>query len=375
MENEITAERVRIARRLMKRASLGIALLLALFVGLVLSAACSLWFAWMLANAGGWVLALPWCVVALVCALAAWRCATCVFEASPAPIGVRLTPELAPSLYAFVERIGARFGGQRIDAIWITGDINAAVLQRPRWGLVGPMETHLLIGLPLAHSVSERQLGAIVAHEFGHIIYHGRPLAAWECHVRAWWFRAVENCIDRIPLVGELLDRITFKDVMEAQRLARLEEFEADRAAADTVGPRLVAETLVEVAAREQFLRCDFWVKVMAQCSSRPRPTVRPYRDMGSGMVAGFYPGSARSDSLQSMFAGDDQGDAFHPSLAERLEALGEVPEYEACVEDSVAERHLSLLLPRLAWELDRAWWQATRGMWRLSYLHARADS
>jgi len=363
-----SSQREALARRLTWRAAWGLVVLLAWFAALVAGAAGALWFAHDTVTAGHWLPALTWSGVAALCVALAWRLGGCLFAANPPPVGVPLTRELAPSLYALVDQVGADFDDVRVDTIWITGDINAAVLQRPRRGLLGRMETHLLIGLPLAHSVSERQLGAILAHEFGHLACQRRALAAWGCHLRAWWFRVTDNCIVRCPLLGALLDRVTRADVCEAQTLSRIEEFEADRMAARTVGAPLLAQTLVEVAAREQFLRCDYWVKVMAQCTQRPRPTVRPYRDMGLGMVAGFLPSADRGEWVPD----DVEGDGLHPTLVERLEALREVPALGALIEDSVAERHLGALVPRLAWALDRAWWAATRGEWREVYLSAR---
>lgn len=351
------------------RAAFGLGVLLLAFALAVSGAVLALWFGQGQTFAGQWLPAMSWTVLGVTASWVALRLGGCLFASNPPPVGVLLSRELAPSLYALVDRVGGDFGGVRVDIIWITGDINAAVLQRPRYGLCGRMETHLLIGLPLAHSVSERQLGAILAHEFGHLACQRRALAAWACHLRAWWFRAVDNCIERFPLGGALLDRLTLDDVIQAQALSRIEEFEADRVAAGSVGAALLAQTLLEVAARERFLRCDYWVKVMAQCAELPRPSVRPYRDMGLGMVAGFLPSDQRGGCL-----GEDCGaeDGLHPSLIERLVALRESPALEMLVEDSVAERHLAPMLPRLAWELDRAWWLVTRGEWRQIYRRSR---
>lgn len=357
------------ARRLTVRAAVGLMLLLLISFGLVAGGLAALWLAHELVFAGQWLSGL---FMTAAGALAMWGAVglgSSLFSANPPPVGVPLSRELAPSLHAMVDACARDFGGIRIDCIWITGDINAAVLQRPRKGLHGRMETHLLIGLPLAHSVSERQLGAILAHEFGHLLCQRRSVAAWACHLRAWWFRALDNCIERLPLFGVLLDRMTIGDVMQAQALSRIEEFEADRAAARAVGAPLLAQTLLEVAAREHFLRCDYWVKVMAQCADLPRPSVRPYRDMGLGMVAGFLPSYQRGGCLGDECGGED---GLHPTLVERLDALREMPPLDTLVEDSVAERHLGPLLPRLAWELDRAWWSVTRGEWRQVYRSSR---
>jgi Zn-dependent protease with chaperone function len=372
MNDEASIEALRIGRRLAMRALAGLTLLSLLLVALAAGALGSAWFAGRLTGEAGWVLALPWWLTAIAGAALAWRLGGCLFALAPPPEGVALTRQLAPSLYALCDLIGRDCGGRPVDTVWITGDINAAVLRRPRWGLLGPMETHLLIGLPLAHSVSERQFTAIVAHEYGHLAMQHDFVDAWGAQLRSAWFRAVERCIERLPFFGALLDRLTRNEVGTALRLARIEEFEADRVAADAVGAGLLAETLVEVAARERFLRCDFWVKVMAQCTCSPRPSMRPYRDMGLGLVAGFLPGDGRGDCLRSMH---DEGDALHPTLAERLAALGEMPASDTRIEDSVAERHLSLLLPRLAWELDRAWWAEMRSEWRDTYRRSCPDA
>jgi hypothetical protein len=358
------------ARRLTVRAAIGLMLLLLACAGAVVAALAALRLVPGLVSAGEWFSAFSLTVAGVLVVWCAAKLASCLFAANPPPVGVPLSRELAPSLHAMVDACARDFDGIRIDCIWITGDINAAVLQRPRMGLHGRMETHLLIGLPLAHSVSERQFGAILAHEFGHLLCQRRAFSAWACHLRAWWFRALDNCIERLPLFGVLLDRLTIGDVMQAQALSRIEEFEADRAAARAVGAPLLAQTLLEVAARERFLRCDYWVKVMAQCADLPRPSVRPYRDMGLGMVAGFLPSDQRGGCLGDQCGGED---GLHPTLTERLDALREMPPLETLVEDSVAERHLGPLLPRLAWELDRAWWSVTRGEWRQVYRRSRS--
>jgi Zn-dependent protease with chaperone function len=371
MIKDSSEELARITRRLSRRAIAGLCalfVLLALLIALVVLASMAMF------EAAGLLWSLVWLTLAAFAAWNAWQLGCSLLAPTPAPEGVALPRDLAPSLYEFVDRVGAATAGVPVDTVWITGDVNAAVLRRPRHGLVGRLKTHLLIGLPLAHSVSERQLAAIVAHEYGHLALQQKSADAWGAQLRGWWFRAIDNIIGRMSLLGRLLDWITHQQVLTALRAARIEEFAADRTAAQACGPDLVARTLVEVAARERFLRCDFWVKVMAQCADSPRPRVRPYRDMGLGLVAGFLPGDGRGDCLHEMIDGQDGTEAFHPTLAERLAALGESPQDESLIEDSFAERHLSLLLPRLAWELDRAWWARMRREWRHNYLRMRLE-
>lgn len=304
------------------------------------------------------------------------RVLRCLATPVPHPEGVRLCPARAAELHALVNDIGARCGGLKVHSVRVTGDMNAAILQRPRRGLWGRMENHLLVGLPLAHSVSARQLEAIVAHEFGHLHCQRRGLAAWGGHLRAWWFRAIDRCFDLLPPLGALLDHLTLSQLRRAQTLCRMEEFEADLAAARLVGSASVAGALIEVALKEGFLTQDYWAKVMAQSRFHPRPTIRPYREMGCGMLAGYPAWHGRRDFLLSMFAEDDGGD-LHPSLSERLAAIGErlgsAPPQP--IEESAAQRYLEAELEALAWVFDRDWWSRTRNDWRAAYRDARRCS
>jgi hypothetical protein len=315
-----------------------------------------------------------WLLLSLACGYAAFHCSGWLYAPPGGAHGVALSRGSARSLYRLLDRMSARLGGVHVDAVWVTGDMNAAVLQRPSWGLIGPMRTHLLIGLPLVHSISESQFSAILAHEFGHLYCQRRGWAAWGCHMRAWWYRTFDACLNDLPVLSRLpfIERWSIADVALATRLARLEELEADSVAALCVGADLVGETLVEVALKERFLIRDFWNKVMAQSHSRPRPTIRPYRDLGFGVMAGFRRPTEWTEVPMSVFADEDPGLELHPSLVDRLNALGTGPVGPRGDEKSAAQRYLLPLLPRLAWAFDRAWWADTRNTWRSSYKRAR---
>lgn len=294
------------------------------------------------------------------------------------PEGVCVPRGAARSLHRKIRRMSKRFGGIRVDAVWVTGDMNAAVLQRPRWGLVGRMETHLLIGLPLTHSVSPLQLSAILAHEFAHLATQRNGSAAWARHFRSWWFRVVDRFVRDVPCCAGWIDHLTEYDVVRGVELSRLEEFEADEIAARLVGADLVGEALIEVALKERFLFEDYWCKVLEQSSKRARPRFRPYREMGHGMVAGFRRPAADSESLRELCETHVAGPtALHPSLIERLGALGTSPaaSREEDTDQSAASRHLSPLLPTLSWVFDRQWWVTARSSWRRTHRRARRHS
>lgn len=358
----------RLARQLGLHALAGLAVIALVAVGFMLAAGACADLTVRSVIQGDVLTALIAAGAFLVCAAAALRCLGWIMVPVDRPQGIRLPREAAPSLFRMIERVASRFGRPAIDAVWVTEDMNAAILQRPKWGWFGPMETHLMIGLPLTHSVSRRQFGAILAHEFAHLACQRQGLAAWGSHLRAWWFRTLDRCIHSGGMLAPLFERWSDRTLPHAVHLSRLEEFDADEAAARVVGARLLGETLVEVALKERFLSEDYWRKVMAQSRLSPQPRIRPYREMGLGVMAGFRrpePGAARIDHL---FSHEASTVDFHPTLAERLQALGVQPAVAAGERPSTAARYLAPLLPSLAWVFDRAWWRTTRAAWHRRY-------
>lgn len=363
--------RARLARRLGLRAASGLAAMIALAGTLATGALLLVEHTWADLVAGdvfgALAAVLGFLVVLAACALSfGW-----LYAPVARPDGVRLPRELAEPLFGLVERMGERFGGIRVDAVWVVGDMNAAILQRPRWGWIGPLETHLLIGLPLAHSVSRRQFGAILAHEFAHLACQRRGIEGWWGHLRAWGFRALDRCIEDLPGVGRVLERLSARDLRDAMRLSRLEEFEADAAAAGIVGAQRVGEALVEVALKERFLNEDYWRKVMEQSRTAPQPLIRPFREMGLGVMAGFRRPEPGPVNIRDMFGAASAAD-FHPTLADRLRVLRVDPSVPDGGAESLAMTHLGPILPTLSWVFDRAWWQDSRRDWRQRYERAR---
>ena len=370
-----------LALDLAERATTGLA---ALFAGLV----CAM----TLAAALGVIAVDAWCahrnhVVAcvfgalmmLVGTLALWWLLL-MLRSAALPAGVCLPRQAALPLYAKVDRMARRFRMHSVDAIWITSELNASVLQRPRWGLVGRMENHLLLGLPLVYAVSDRQLSVILAHEFAHLATQRKGMDAWARHCIGWWFRITDAIVEAsVPVLSRTVDGRSRENVLRAARLSRLEELEADNHAAQVVGAQRVGESLVELALKQRFLDGDYWRRVLSQSARLPYPRIRPYRDMAVGMAAGFRPPSAEDiDAWRSLLRAGGGSDAgfLHPDVSDRLRALSVTLSQsytghsEAVV--SAAEVLLKPLLPTLAWVFDQAWWHEEAPNWHERFLRAR---
>ena len=370
---EFARSRARLLGALSVYACVGIVTVLSICVGLIAFALLGFSTA-MAASSSGQIglffVSLAW---ASACAALGMRGLSLMLQGGGQPDGVRLPRQAAWSFHSKIRRMSERFEGVRIDEVWITGDMNASVTQIPRYGLVGPMRNHLLIGLPVLHSVTHRQLSAILAHECAHLAFQRRGAAAWLRHVCGWWFRISEALVVEWPWLGAVIDRITLPSLLKAAQLSRVDEFEADAQAAKVVGAELIAEALIEVALRERFLSNDYWHRILDQSRSRARPKMRPYREMAHGMAAGFRPPDDYLSEISSELCPDlDVASiALHPTLCERISALGvstNMLRAGQTLERTAAERHLKPLLPTLSWVFDRSWWEGTRDSWRQRY-------
>src|ERR1700754_923689 len=73
--------------------------------------------------------------------------------------GLKVTREEQPRLFELVEHEAGNAGEPLPDAVYLTLDANAAVTQASRTKRV------LIVGVPLLHILSERELRGVLAHE------------------------------------------------------------------------------------------------------------------------------------------------------------------------------------------------------------------
>jgi Zn-dependent protease with chaperone function len=171
--------------------------------------------------------------------------------------GERLTEDRAPGLFAMLREVADRVGTRAVDAVYLVPDATVAVMERGSFlrRLRGQSQRCLILGLGVLEGMSQAQLKAILAHEYGHfsnkdtaggdVALHVRTTilasargmaeggaAAW--YNPAWLFL---NSFHRIYL------RVS-------QGASRLQEVLADRWAAVSYGARAFAEGLRHVIRR-----------------------------------------------------------------------------------------------------------------------------
>ena len=356
LEREAMASPTRYARRVAAAALLGygfIFVVMAVLIGIIAAMVILLFTA-----RSGAAVEIK---VAFVCALVAFAIMRALAVKLDPIEGRRLTAEDAPALFALIERLRTDTGGPQIDEVVVNADFNAAIVQQPRFAVVGSRNT-LILGLPLTKALSEAEFAAVIAHELGHFVgSHGR-WSAFVYLVRMRWLQLSE----RLPggWTAGILRRFFgwygpwFNAYSFA--LARSQEYEADRIAGRATSPATAGDALIRVCL--QAGRFDNgWSTVWAEAAHRATPSAMPYRSIDARLAEDGDDSAAMLIAALNVRTGLDD---THPSLADRLAALNHDPAPLTAVDRSAAVALLGSLADTLADELDREWWDANGDWW-----------
>ncbi|MCR6494921.1 M48 family metalloprotease [Thermomonas sp. S9] len=251
------------------------------------------------------------------------------------PDGHRLAAHEAPALWAEVEHLRVATGAPKLTGIVIDAALNAAAVSVPRaMGLLGHRH-YLLLGLPLMQLLDRSQFASVVAHEFGHFGGgHGR-FTGWIYHVRVSWYRLLGALQVQEAWASKLFVRFFnwYAPYFDAYSfvMARAQEYEADAAAARVASPQAAGQALIRVDVGAARLEQEFWPGLQRASQTQPAPPALLYREIGEYLRV---PASSDGDRLAQALARVPDFDDTHPTLAQRLAALGidrvDVPEAQA---------------------------------------------
>ena len=298
-----------------------------------------------------------------------------------APEGIPITASDAPRLFELIEKLRRRTGAPRPDRVLIDGDLNAAVLQQPRLGLLGWHRNHLILGLPLMMGLNTRQLGAVIAHEFGHLRGAHGKLGQWIYRTRRSWF-LLAQARERASLGGNVADlalAFFFRHFFprfnaRAFVLSRQQEFEADRAAHQIVGARPAAEGLQAMEVQARFLNDEFWPQVWQRAATSSSPAQqRPYRELCQALPASLRHAKSSMWLTEGLKRLPDLADT-HPSLRDRLDFAEVKPGLPAVPGTSAAEALLGDRLVDWIQRIDERWREESARPWGERHRYANGQ-
>ncbi|MFE9447111.1 M48 family metalloprotease [Streptomyces sp. NPDC006739] len=196
------------------------------------------------------------------------------------PPGIPVTESDEPRLWALVRELADAAGTRAPERIVLTGDVGAVVTEEPRLLGLRPGPRRLHLGVPLMTGLSEAQLRAVLAHEYGHFTGGDTRLSALVARGRARLARIVGRLHatahgERDDTTGGghggpgagMADRMTAALHLPYAKLclraslatARDQEYAADLTAARIAGREATASALREIqllaAAHDFYLR------------------------------------------------------------------------------------------------------------------------
>jgi Zn-dependent protease with chaperone function len=314
-------------------------------------------------------LAIPMALLALVGLRALW------VRLDP-PQGKRVRPEQSPHLFDLLARIRKKLKGPPIHQVIVDDAYNAAIVQLPRYGLFGGSRNYLVIGLPLMQALSVAQFTAVLAHEYGHLSGAHGHFAAWIYRVRTTWERILEALHARPVWGGGLF--LHFFDwyvpyfAAYSFVLARSNEYQADRAAADVAGARTMADALAQVQVGARFLEERFWRRYFSGAHRSAAPDQLPHRELPAALAGGLEGPDAEVWLKAAMREQTGVADT-HPCLKDRLEALGEPARVPGKPETTAARVLLGTRHSRLVASLDKAWAKENLRQWGAIHRESQA--
>jgi Zn-dependent protease with chaperone function len=293
----------------------------------------------------------------------------------PHPTGIQLDHEQAVPLFESVSQFREKLKGPRVHSILLTGDLNAGVVQIPRLGLLGWQKNYLIVGLPLLQTLSPQEFYAVLAHEFGHLAgAHGR-FGAWIYRMREAWNRLAESLEQQQHWGTFIFSRFLQAYVpffnAYAFVLARQQEYEADRNAAILAGSRNIADSLIRISISRYFLELVFWPSLYKTANKQADPPASPFTETQEAFSTPIAAQDTRQWLDRSMKEKTGYSDT-HPSLSDRLAALGEDPRLPSPPAETAANHYLGGHVSELTAALNLSWRENIVFAWRDRYQQAQ---
>ena len=293
------------------------------------------------------------------------------------PTGIEIQRDQAPALFALIEQTRRAMRAPRVHRVLLENDLNAAVVQNPRLGILGWQENVLFLGLPLLQALDEPQFRGVLAHEFGHLAGAHSRFSGWIYRTEATWQRLLSRLEEQ-----EHWSTFVFRPFFRWYApyfaaytfvLRRANELTADRDAAELTSARALGDALVSVKLKSTDLEHRFWPHVDELASERPEPDVAPYTRMAERLARG--PEADDSEFWLPQYLGLETSHAdTHPCLKDRLRALDVPARVPPPVETCAADTLLGDAHTELAQRLDEQWRADVDERWRAHYRGVHAD-
>jgi len=303
--------------------------------------------------------------VGLLLGFFAWKIIRSLWVKFDPPQGRVLTQAEAAPLFAELRQQAGAIAAPPVHRVLLTTDFNAAIVQLPRLGVFGWPRNYLMVGLPLLQALSPEQAAAVVAHELGHLRGGHGKFSAWVYRVSQSW----EQLLGQLEShgAGTWLNKFANWYVPRfnawSHPLRRADEFEADAAAGRLTSARALSQALCALVVRDSAIDKLHWDVLSTNLVALPAPPPDAISRLLPVAKNARLDDAAETELLATALRADPDPFDTHPTLPERLAALGQEAEVPASPLVTAAEAWFGEHLPALAADLD-ATWAAERTAW-----------
>ena len=300
---------------------------------------------------------------------------TLLFARFPEPQGREVTSAEAPALFAALDDLRRKQHGPRVHKVLLVDELNAAIVQHPRFGLFGWVRNYLILGLRLLQVLSADEALSVVAHEYGHLSGHHSRLGGFVYRFRATWGRLQTLSAQWRDWGSRLIARLFswYAPYFNAYTfvLARQNEYLADRTAAEVAGAGSAAAALMRINIAGLCESKDFWQAVNQHAATEPEPIANRSELWQQTVQSAFHEPQRGAFLNEARQRKTDHLDT-HPALTDRLSAIGIAADGAALepAEVSAGVAWLGPILAEVQADFDRKWQDTVAESWRNRHVY-----
>lgn len=292
------------------------------------------------------------------------------------PQGYTLKRKEFPVLFAQLDSLSKQLKSLKIHEVILDRSLNAAVVQHPRLGVLGWHKNYLILGYQLMLSLSQEEMRSVLAHEFGHLSGNHSRFSGWIYRVRLSWLR-IMSAFDQVDSWGAKMMRKFFdwySPQFEAYSfaLARSNEYLADAISAELTSPEIATRALVNVHVTAPYVDDNYWKNYFQQADVSPKPEHAPFKGLANFLDDNPLTREKLLEGIQAAMSIETHYADTHPSLKNRVDALGAKPQTPSSPKESAASAWLREGNKQVMAEFDRQWLSENSEAWKERYEYVR---
>ncbi len=296
------------------------------------------------------------------------------------PQGHSLRRKDYPKLFAELDALSKQLKSLKIHEVILDQSLNAAVVQHPRLGVLGWHKNYLILGYQLLLTLSPDEMRSVLAHEFGHLSGNHSRFSGWIYRIRLTWLR-IMDAFDHVESWGGKLMR-KFFDWYSPQfdaysfALARNNEYAADAIAAELTSPEIATRALVNIHATAPYLDQSYWDNYFQYADEYEQPPHAPFEGLSDFLKEKPLSREEMLERIKNEMEVKTHYADTHPSLKDRVDALGAIPQLPIAPKISAAEAWLGDHNQRIMEAFDQQWLNNNSESWksRYAYVHNAKD-